>query len=349
MITSLKIENFKSINDYNFEFKPLTILAGTNSSGKSSIIQSILFYSYCSSTNIYLEEYLRNFGDIGSLLCFKETKDKQIKITPSLNNIQLPPLTSNDGSDGWQRLENNTLEFEKDLFHLCSNRIGQENLSKIHKTLRSGNNGEYIFGFYEKYKNQTIKNSKLISSNVSDTLSMQVRFWMEKILDLKIEPITQKINSNDIQIHYNDYEVGVNLLPFNLGAGIGYLTKILILGLSLEKDNLLIIENPEVHLHPKAIAKLSDFFVFLVNAGIQVILETHSEHILNKIRWNIFKANIPNDNVKIYYRNSAKEDFIDLNIDKRGKYTSKNNNNEEVVEFPKGFFDSDLDELLEMM
>ena len=348
MITSLKIENFKSINDYNFEFKPLTILAGTNSSGKSSIIQSILFYSYCSSANIYLEEYLHNFGDIGNLLCFKETKNKQIKITPSLDDKQLPPLTSNDGSDGWQRLENNTLEFEKDLFHLCSNRIGQENLSKIHKTLRSGNNGEYIFGFYEKYKNQTIKNSKLISSNVSETLSMQVRFWMEKILDLKIEPITQKINSNDIQIHYNDYEVGVNLLPFNLGAGIGYLTKILILGLSLEKDNLLIIENPEAHLHPKVLAKLSDFFVFLVNAGIQIILETHSEHILNKIRWNIFKANIPNDNVKIYYRNSAKEDFIDLNIDKRGKYTSKNNNNEEVIEFPKGFFDSDLDELLEM-
>ncbi|MBX0534150.1 AAA family ATPase [Campylobacter jejuni] len=346
MITNLKIENFKSISDYNFEFKPLTILAGANSSGKSSIIQSILFYSYCSSANIYLEKYLDNFGNVENLLYFKETKDKKIKITPSINDKQLPSLVSNDTCDGWQKLENNTLAFEKDLFHLCSNRVGQENSVKIHQTLRSGNTGEYLFGFYEEYKNQALKNTELISSEDSDTLSMQVRFWMEKILDLKIEPITQKIDTNNIRVYYSNYQEGIELLPFNLGAGISYLAKILILGLSLDKGNLLIIENPEVHLHPKAIAKLADFFVFLINAGIQVILETHSEHILNKIRWNVFKKNIPSNNVKIYYRNNAEEEFIDLNINEKGRYTDKNN---DIVEFPKGFFDSDLNELLEMM
>ena len=63
MFTNLKIKNFKSIVDYDFEFKPFTILSGTNSSGKSSVIQSILFYSYHSNADIYLEEYLGNFGN----------------------------------------------------------------------------------------------------------------------------------------------------------------------------------------------------------------------------------------------------------------------------------------------
>lgn len=48
----------------------------------------------------------------------------------------------------------------------------------------------------------------------------------------------------------------MELSPFNLGAGVSYLSKILILGLSLEPNSLFIIENPEVHLHPKAISKL---------------------------------------------------------------------------------------------
>lgn len=108
----------------------------------------------------------------------------------------------------------------------------------------------------------------------------------------------------------------------------------------------MIVENPEIHLHPKAITKLCDFFIFLVNAGIQVILETHSDHILNKTRWNVFKNNISNDSVKVYYRNSENEDFVDLNINKQGRFTDKDS---QIIEFPTGFFDSDLDELLEMM
>lgn len=347
MFTNLKIKNFKSIVDYDFEFKPFTILSGTNSSGKSSVIQSILFYSYHSNADIYLEEYLGNFGNVSNLLYFNNTRDQTIEITPSIDGKKLSPLMSNNTGD-WQQLTNNHFfKFEKELFHLCSNRIGQENLSKIHKTLRSGNNGEYLFGFYEKAKNQALKNKKLVSTQDSDTLSMQVEFWLTKILDLKIKPITQKIDTNNIRIYYKD-ESGFELLPFNLGAGIGYLTKILILGLSLEKGNVLIIENPEVHLHPKAIAKLTDFFVFLVNAGIQVILETHSEHLLNKTRWNVFKHQISHDAVKIYYKSNAIDNFIDLNINQQGRYTCENEGNEEIVEFPTGFFDSDLDELLEM-
>ncbi|EAH6155223.1 hypothetical protein EHC79_09250, partial [Campylobacter jejuni] len=85
MITNLKIENFKSISDYNFEFKPLTILAGTNSSGKSSIIQALLFCSYYANKDIYLEDYLRSFGEGKDLLCLESNED-QIKITSNINN-----------------------------------------------------------------------------------------------------------------------------------------------------------------------------------------------------------------------------------------------------------------------
>lgn len=346
MITSLKIENFKSIVNQEFALKPLTILTGTNSSGKSSVIQSLLFYSYCVNRNLYLEEYLDSFGTLKELLNFKAKKE-QIKITPSISNKKLPPLILRDKSNQQQELKNvKFLSFEKDLFHLCANRIGQENIAKKHKTLRSGCNGEYLFGFYADSKNESLKNDKLLSNQDSKSLSMQVIFWLKEILELKLEPQTQEIDNNHIKISYKNYELGIEFSPFNLGAGVSYLTKILILGLSLGQDNLLIVENPEVHLHPKAISKLADFFVFLANAGIQVIIETHSEHILNKTRYAIFKEKILEQDVQIYYREQVEGEFISLNINKRGKYIDKEGN---ITKFPKGFFDSDLDELVEMM
>lgn len=349
MITSLKIENFKSIINQEFALKPLTILTGTNSSGKSSVIQSLLFYSYCAHKNLYLEAYLDNLGELYKLLNFKVQKE-QIKITPSINNKKLPSLILKNRSNQWEKLEKvKFLSFEKDLFHLCANRIGQESIAKKHKTLRSGCNGEYLFGFYADNKNESLKNSKLLSNQDSKSLSMQVRFWLQEILELKLELQTDTINNemqNHIKIFYKNYELGIEFSPFNLGAGVSYLTKILILGLSLEQNNVLIIENPEVHLHPKAISKLADFFVFLANAGIQVIIETHSEHIPNKTRYAIFKEKISEQDVQIYYREQIEEEFISLNINKRGKYIDKEG---DITKFPKGFFDSDLDKLLEMI
>ncbi len=135
--------------------------------------------------------------------------------------------------------------FEEGLFYLCANRIGQENITKKHKTLRSGCNGEYLFGFFENNKSVSLKNEKLISSKDSNSLSLQVAFWLKEILDLKLELQTQEIDNTNVKVSYknNDLINGAELSPFNLGAGVSYLTKILILGVSLEQGDILIVEN----------------------------------------------------------------------------------------------------------
>lgn len=347
MITKLKIENFKSIVKQEFIFKPLSILTGTNSSGKSSIIQSLLFYSSCANPNLYLDEYLSNFGELSKLSSFT-SKNKEIKITPSIDDKDEDTLSLNFENNQWEKLNNTQFpSFEKELFYLSANRIGQENIAKKHKNLKSGANGEFLFGFYEENKNKALQNNKLLWDTNSITLSTQVIFWLEKILELKLEPKTQTIDDSHITISYKNHNLdGREISPFNLGAGVSYLTKILILGLSLEPNNVLIIENPEVHLHPKAISKLAEFLEFLTKAGIQVLIETHSEHILNKMRYLVFKEELPQESVQIYYKEHKDENFTSLNINKRGKYTDEKG---QVVKFPKGFFDSDLDELWEMM
>lgn len=364
MIQSIHIQNFKSIENEVFDFRPLTILTGTNSSGKSSVIQAILLYTHYTARReeIYratsLKQYIKNLGDTKSL-AYKKAKENMVFIKPTINNKNMALLSFDiyDGNICLVEVEKEQmLIFEENLYYISANRIGQENLPQSNEYEKCGVNGEYIFGFYEENKNIRLKNEKLIyrdklkdySEPPAETLSAQVSVWINKILDLNLIPRTEKRNNaKAVELMYENNDLdNFNISPFNLGAGVSYLAKILILGLSLKEGDILIVENPEVHLHPKAISKFAEFFVFLANGGIQVILETHSEHIINKMRYFVFKEQISKDNIQIYYRERFDTPFESIQINEKGKYINENN---EVIEFPKGFFDSDLDELLEMM
>lgn len=66
-------------------------------------------------------------------------------------------------------------------------------------------------------------------------------------------------------------------------AGARYVLPILTAGTQLKKGQTLIVENPEIFLHPKNQMELADFFISLVNKNRQVIIETHSDHIINRV------------------------------------------------------------------
>ena len=354
MIQSIHIQNFKSIENQVFDFRPLTILTGTNSAGKSSVIQAILIYSHQSNNNMVLYDYLANLGTYRDFL-YAHAKLKSCSITPTINNKELLSLFFGEKYKKAKKsdiVQNKKLSliFEENLYYISANRIGQENQSKARDDIKCGINGEYIFGFYEENKNARLKNKKLISKNNNanaESLSAQVSFWLNKILGLNLIPTTQKIDNTSVKVAYHNFDLnGIEMSPFNLGAGVSYLAKILILGLSLKESDILIVENPEVHLHPKAISNFAEFFAFLAKGGIQVILETHSEHIINKMRYFVFNKQISKDDIQIYYREKFDKPFDSIRINDKGKYI---NIDDEIIEFPAEFFDSDLDELLEMM
>ena len=359
MIQNIQIRNFKSIENQTFYFKPLTILTGKNSSGKSSVIQAILFYINKIKEESSLTNYLGHLG-IQKDLFFMNAKKKECFILPTINGKKMPSM--NMIFDGDETRNNDISkvtklipQFEQDIFFLSANRIGQEDIANSNATLRCGVNGEFIFGFYEYNKNEPLSNKKLLS-NEQDKLGHQVDFWLNKILLLNLALNTQAIIGTSVKVSYKNFDLdnlnGVEMSPFNLGAGVSYLAKILILGLSLKEGDILIVENPEVHLHPNAIANFAEFFAFLAQNGIQVILETHSEHILNKMRYFVFdkkssldKIQLSTDDVQIYYRENFDKEFIALNINNDGRYIDKEG---KVVNFPTGFFDSVLNDLLEM-
>src|SRR5262249_29200794 len=78
--------------------------------------------------------------------------------------------------------------------------------------------------------------------------------------------------------------IGEPIRPDNMGFGLSYALPILVAGLLAPVGGLLIVENPEAHLHPAGQSKLGRFLARVAGGGVQIIVETHSDHVLNGIR-----------------------------------------------------------------
>lgn len=343
MLNKLSIENFKNIEKQEFDIKPITILTGLNSTGKSSVIQSLLLLSWMHSNSTLLNKHIKKFSNYTNVRN-KYLNAKSISLNADFTNNSANMFCNGESTWEFVRYSENYLYFEENLFYISGNRIGQEDIALYDEDIKFGINGEYIFSYFEQNKDVFVEN-ELIKYEGHKSLDGQLSYWLEYILEVKLRVVTEKITDTAITVKFNSDGID-GLSPFNLGAGNSYLAKILIMGLSCKKGNILIIENPEIHLHPKAQARLSDFFVLLANAGIQVIIETHSEHLINKLRYNIYKKKISKDDAIIYYKPNIRENFITININNNGHYI-----NEENIKraFPEGFFDSTLKELLAMM
>src|SRR5690606_20710680 len=108
----------------------------------------------------------------------------------------------------------------------------------------------------------------------------------------------------------------------SVGFGTSQILPIIVQGLLTPPDGIFIIEQPEVHLHPRVQSQLADFFLALSFVGIQCILETHSEHIINRIRLRIVEdtENKVLENVRIYFaeKEGAESHFISVEPNEYG-------------------------------
>ena len=119
-----------------------------------------------------------------------------------------------------------------------------------------------------------------------------------------------------------------------------YALKIISAGLNCKEGELLIVENPEIGLHPKAANKIAKFFTFLANNGVKVLIETNSTDIVNSICYEVFIKNINNSDVVFY--NKTRDNIDKVNVNRNGKFV---NNKQQLVRYPSGFFDANTDEV----
>ena len=128
--------------------------------------------------------------------------------------------------------------------------------------------------------------------------------------------------------------------PTNVGFGYSYALPILIAGLTARKGTILVVENPEAHLHPSAQSMITKFLCLVANCGVQVFVETHSEHILNALRVMVVQKNVKPQDINVMYFDSGLDNYFEsITIEENGK----------LDHWPVNFFDQaekDLNVLL---
>lgn len=116
---------------------------------------------------------------------------------------------------------------------------------------------------------------------------------------------------------------------YHVGFGYSYILSIIVTALIAKENDIVIIENPEAHLHPEAQARLTFLLAKLGARGVQVFVETHSEHVLNGFRLAALKDeyNLKNDDMRLF--------FFDFNFQMEPLLIEPNGR---INNWPKRFF-----------
>lgn len=370
MITSLKINNFKLHKQTQLDIKGLTILTGMNGMGKSTVIQALtlLRQSYLMNdleAGLNLKGDLCDAGISGELACQSSDEhslkvelkfsqqDDLIYVFNYPDNIMDTLLPGVEGNITDKNVLSNYSLFNEYFQYLSAFRFGpQKSYNRdtslvVSKKQISKIMGqcEYAVHFLEQYKNTDIPVKELALTDEIDItpdlrLVVQVERWLRMISpNIKIN-IEQ--SGEDFKLKYKfsreENTITEDITALNTGFGITYVLPILIAILSAQKDSIILIENPEAHIHPKGQAILMELMAKAVANGIQIILESHSDHIINGSLVAVNNGLITPELLSIYFFNREEHQHVaishPLDISKNGH----------IKRPPKGFFDQiDID------
>ena len=365
MIKRLDLKTFKCFELLRLPLGPLTLLSGTNASGKSSVLQSLVLLHQTMQENEWSIRIMLN----GSVVSLGTTTD----VVDQLNgrvDFEIG-LSNDDASCYWTftgdrqdmslrvgKVEvNGTASCNPDTLHyLLPNNIGEPVLSLArqvrdltyitaeregprevypledeHVVTRVGPRGENAVSVFCRSRDERIDDELMLSYS-TPTLLHQIAARLETFFSGCAVDVQQVRNASAVTLGIRTSISTDFLRPIHCGFGITQVLPIIVAALTIPKGSLMLIENPEVHLHPAGQAMMGQFLADVARSGIQVILETHSDHVLNGVRRSVKAGRIPAEEVMIHFlrpRTPELPQVLSPNLDSSGS----------IDVWPAGFFD----------
>lgn len=364
MIHSIEIKNFKSIKKKYFPLRNLNVLLGLNGQGKSSFIQALLLlrqsdklaqgelklnggdnglvnigttkdaqYQYSNNENLSFELKFKDAEAHTLEYEYKIDADifKQKTFLKDLDN----PFFENHKDEAFftnkfqylnaQRVEPKSVNITSYTNVVEANDLGKYGQYTAHYIdIRSN---EPVAFENVLHKDTTTKDEFIGIDVVNNTLINQINLWMGEISP-GVSVRTTKISSDFVLLEYvfkqPNFGNTNRFKPENVGFGISYALHIVTALLKAKTGDLIIIENPESHIHPRGQAELGKLIALVAQNDVQIIIETHSDHILNGIRVGVKENPAMKDRTIMFYFKKVvteTEQFTkvtDIEIDKNG-------------------------------
>ena len=255
----------------------------------------------------------------------------------NLNSEFISETASKDASlGGYPREEVNKLF--RDFYYISADRIGptrREDKCDECSVNPIGKLGEHRLNLLSS--NTSCNQVFCPEGEDSDNLIHRTEKWLKYIMgDGTLQITGNEKESSVLDLHVGSKRTGRKYKSINVGFGYSYILSIIETALVAPKGCVVLIENPEAHLHPAAQSRLCRLFVSMAEYGMQLFIETHSEHILNGLRLRTIDSSVlTHEDMNIYYFNDDYKPQI-VRMDKDGF----------IEEWPQGFFDqSDIDNL----
>lgn len=366
MIDSINLINFKIFAEQNIPLAPLTLLSGLNGVGKSSAMQamSLLRQSHESGllrgdgwllngelVEIGAGEDLLHENASGSHVAIELTEEgeasrwqvdyvQQGDVLHYADGAEPPVAQGVLFGDGFQYLRadriNPMVSYPKS-YHAVSQR----------RFL--GSRGEYAAHFLSHYRDEPISDASLKhpESDTTSGLLAQVNAWMQEFspgVSINVHEIEK---TDFVRLSYT-FGSGIDesnpYRPTNVGFGLTYSLPIVIACLSTAPGGVILLENPEAHLHPQGQVAMGRLTALTAATGVQVVVETHSDHVLNGIRIAVKQGILkPGQSLVHFFRRDPASGSAVIDspaITEQGRLSF----------WPDGFFDQwdkSLDELLD--
>jgi predicted ATPase len=146
-----------------------------------------------------------------------------------------------------------------------------------------GRNGEYTAAVLSAYASRVIAAPLPDGTNIDVPLGEAVDAWLAE-LGLLAAVRSEERGKLGFELHLSVDGVTRDLDLTTVGVGVSQALPIIVLGLIAEPGSLILFEQPELHLHPDVQAGLGDFFLALARSGRQLLVETHSEYLITRLR-----------------------------------------------------------------
>ena len=367
MICQLRLQNFKCFADQTLQFKALTLLTGLNGMGKSSVLQALLLLRQSYQQGLLPEKGLALNGDlihigtakdalfegaekdiIGFSLALESGQKKEwfFNYDREADVLELTSPASDVDNIYEARLFGNRFHY------LQAERLGPRRFFEtsdflVRQQRQLGVSGEYTAHFLAIFGRVDIQPELARAGANSLNLIDQVEAWLEEISPGTRVVLTSNAANDTVSLQYSflmGSQRSKDYRATNVGFGITYILPVLVAILSSSPGTLLLLENPEAHLHPRGQAMMGELMARAAACGVQLIVETHSDHVLNGIRVAVHDGKLKPDDVQLHYFQRRERDglveVISPNIDRNGR----------IDRWPEGFFDEwdkSLEALLE--
>ena len=367
MIREIHLKNFKCFEDQAFAIGGITLLTGLNGMGKSSLLQALLLLRQSHRMGLLKERGLALNGELVGLgsardVLFLEAGEDEIAFELTFEGgsgvawrfscageSTVLPLVAAIGPD--KTLD--TSLFGEPFHYLQAERTGPRISFQVPplQTLgdrQLGKAGEYCAYVLAVHERENIPIRELgHPAAVSLGLRDQVEAWIAAVSPgTRIHAVPYPdMDLVSLQFSFvGEGFVSDRYRATNVGFGLTYALPLIVATLMSPPGALLLVENPEAHLHPRAQIKLTELFARAAARGVQVVLETHSDHVLNGLRLAVHGGHIPPEKTRVHFfrrsRAGMQAEVISPSIDRRGR----------IDHWPEDFFDEwekSLDSLLD--